>query len=80
MKKGKAMKRQDIPVTENVYGGMIKAELSLAKERELQLVQQDIKIEQTKDKKNMLESYVYDTRSKVQLNNLDGYIGSPYAQ
>ncbi|XP_057498029.1 heat shock 70 kDa protein 16-like [Actinidia eriantha] len=65
MKKGKAMRRKDVPVTENVYGGMIKAELSLAKEKELQLVQQDIKIEQTKDKKNMLESYVYDTRSKL---------------
>ncbi|GFZ03227.1 heat shock protein 70 (Hsp 70) family protein [Actinidia rufa] len=65
MKKGKAMKRLDIPVTEYVYGGMTKAELSLAQEKELQLVQQDIKVEQTKDKKNMLESYVYDTRSKL---------------
>ncbi|XP_028123099.1 heat shock 70 kDa protein 16 [Camellia sinensis] len=65
MKKGKAMRRQDLPVSENVYGGMTEAELSQALEKELQLAQQDIKIEQTKDRKNMLESYVYETRSKL---------------
>ncbi|KAL6990790.1 hypothetical protein U1Q18_008912 [Sarracenia purpurea var. burkii] len=65
MKKGKPIRRQDLPVSENVYGGMTKAELSQAQEKELQMVQQDIKIEQTKDKKNMLESYVYETRSKL---------------
>ncbi|KAG5516488.1 hypothetical protein RHGRI_037261 [Rhododendron griersonianum] len=64
-KTGKAIRRQDLPVTENVYGGMTKEELSQAQEKELQLVQQDIKVEQTKDKKNLLESYVYETRNKL---------------
>lgn len=40
-------------------------ELSDAEKKELQLVQQDLKMEHTKDKKNALESYVYDMRDKV---------------
>lgn len=44
---------------------MTKAELSEAQEKELQLGQQDRIMEQTKDKKNALESYVYDMRNKV---------------
>ncbi|KAA8515496.1 hypothetical protein F0562_018893 [Nyssa sinensis] len=65
MKKGKAIRRQDVAVSECVCGGMTKAELSQAQEKELQLAQQDIKIEQIKDKKNTLESYVYEMRSKL---------------
>ncbi|CAK9166911.1 unnamed protein product [Ilex paraguariensis] len=64
MKKGK-VRRQDIPVSESVHGGMTRAELSQAQEKELQLAQQDIKVEQTKEKKNTLESYVYDMRNKI---------------
>ena len=64
MRKGN-VRRQDIAVSERVYGGMTKAELSQAQEREYQLTQQDIKMEQTKDKKNSLEAYVYETRNKV---------------
>lgn len=54
-----------MPVNENVYGGMTKAEISEALEKELQLAQQDRIVEQTKEKKNSLESFVYDMRSKV---------------
>ncbi|KAK2974814.1 hypothetical protein RJ640_005598, partial [Escallonia rubra] len=57
--------RQDISVSENVCGAMSRAELSQAQDKELQLAQQDTKMEQTKDKKNTLESYVYETRSKI---------------
>lgn len=46
---------------------MTKAQLSEAQGKELQLAQQDRAMEQTKDKKNALESYVYDMRNKVQL-------------
>ncbi|GAB4830895.1 hypothetical protein Ancab_004921 [Ancistrocladus abbreviatus] len=63
--KGKAVKRHEIPISETVYGGMTKAELSEAQEKELQLAQQDFKVEQAKDKKNAVESYVYETRSKI---------------
>lgn len=69
MRKGK-VRRQDIPVSESIYGGMTRTELSQAQEKELQLTQQDIKMEQTKEKKNYLESYVYETRSKVMLEVL----------
>ena len=59
--------RQDIPVSESVDCGMTRAELSEAQEKELLLTQQDIKMEQTQEKKNYLESYVYETRTKVML-------------
>ncbi|KAK7300084.1 hypothetical protein RJT34_10916 [Clitoria ternatea] len=64
-KKDKANGRLHVPVSENIYGGMTKAEILEAQEKELQLFQQDRTIEQTKDKKNSLESYVYETRSKL---------------
>lgn len=64
-RKGKGMKKVDIPVSETEYGGMTKAELAEAHEKEFQLARQDIKMEQTKDKKNALESYVYDMRNKI---------------
>ncbi|KAF2285778.1 hypothetical protein GH714_007753 [Hevea brasiliensis] len=54
-----------MPVTENIYGGMTEAELSEAKEKEFQLAQQDKLVEQAKDQKNALESYVYETRNKL---------------
>lgn len=65
MKRAKATRRQDLPVKENVYGAMTLAELSEAQEKEFQLTQQDIKMERTKDKKNSLESFIYETRNKV---------------
>lgn len=64
-RKSMAVKRQDIPVSESVNGGMTLAELSQAQEKECQLAEQDIKVERTKDKKNTLEAYVYETRNKV---------------
>ncbi|XP_068311127.1 heat shock 70 kDa protein 16-like isoform X4 [Pyrus communis] len=60
----KATRRLEIPVSESIYGGMTNAELSEAQEKELQLAQQDRIMEQTKDKKNALESYVYEMRNK----------------
>ncbi|PIN21150.1 Molecular chaperones HSP105/HSP110/SSE1, HSP70 superfamily [Handroanthus impetiginosus] len=61
----KAIRRQDIFIDENAYGGMTQGELSQAQEKELQLAQQDIKMERTKEKKNALEAYVYETRNKL---------------
>lgn len=66
-RKGKLTNRQEITINESVYSDMTKADLSEAIQRELQLVQQDIKMERTKDKKNSLESYVYEMRDKVHL-------------
>ncbi|KAM2058099.1 hypothetical protein ACFX16_030715 [Malus domestica] len=61
----KATRTLEIPVSESIYGGMTKAELSEAQEKELQLAQQDKIMEQTKDKKNALESYVYEMQNKL---------------
>ncbi|PKA45955.1 Heat shock 70 kDa protein 16 [Apostasia shenzhenica] len=58
-------KRHEIPVSEMIYGGMTKAELLEAQEQEKQLAYQDHVMEQTKDKKNALEAYVYEVRSKL---------------
>lgn len=46
---------------------MTEAEVLEAQEKEFQLAQQDKIAEQTKEKKNALESYVYETRNKVVL-------------
>lgn len=64
-RKRKVVKRLDIPVSEHVYGGMENTALLEAQKKELQLLQQDLKMEHTKDKKNALESYVYEMRDKV---------------
>ncbi|KAG2682252.1 hypothetical protein I3760_11G183200 [Carya illinoinensis] len=58
-------RRLEILVSESIYGGMTEAELSDAQEKETQLAQQDRAMEQTKYKKNALESYVYDMRNKL---------------
>ncbi|KAJ6397104.1 hypothetical protein OIU77_022028 [Salix suchowensis] len=65
IRKGRIFKRLEIPVSEEVYGGMTKAELSEAEKIELWLAQQDLKMERIKDKKNALESYVYEMRDKI---------------
>jgi len=61
------VKREDVPIKEVVYGATTNAMLLEAQEKELQLAQQDNKVEQAKEKKNTLESYVYDTRNKVEI-------------
>lgn len=58
-------RRQNITVSEVFYGGITRDELWQAQEMEKCLSEQDIKVEQTKEKKNTLESFVYDTRNKL---------------
>lgn len=58
-------RRQSLAVSEFLDVAMTRDELHEAQEREQFLAQQDIKVEQTKDKRNTLESFIYDTRSKV---------------
>ena len=65
MKKKKA-KRADVPVHEVVLGGLPQAELQKAVEKEYEMALQDRVMEETKDKKNAVEAYVYDMRNKVQ--------------
>lgn len=56
-------------IAETIYGGMTKEELLEAQELEQVLAYQDKVMEQTKDRKNALESYVYEIRDKVKSNS-----------
>jgi heat shock 70kDa protein 4 len=62
-----AIQRHNLPIIEYIYGAMRKQELLDAQELEQQLAYQDKLMERTKDMKNALESYVYDTRNKVRI-------------
>lgn len=64
-RKGKAMTRSSVMIDETVYGRLSGTELSKAREKEAELSEQDYKVEQAKEKKNTLESYVYETRNKI---------------
>ncbi|KAK9060466.1 hypothetical protein SSX86_021170 [Deinandra increscens subsp. villosa] len=57
--------KSNIPVSESVYGAMLPADLVKAVEKELEMALQDRIMEETKDKKNAVEAYVYDMRNKL---------------
>uniref|UniRef100_A0A161ZRT2 Uncharacterized protein n=1 Tax=Daucus carota subsp. sativus TaxID=79200 RepID=A0A161ZRT2_DAUCS len=61
----KKVKKTDIPVTELVYGGMQPTDVQKAVEKEFEMALQDRVMEETKDKKNAVEAYVYDMRNKL---------------
>ncbi|XP_043699985.1 heat shock 70 kDa protein 15-like [Telopea speciosissima] len=61
----KKVKKTNIPVTEFVYGGMPPVDLQKAVEKEFEMALQDRVMEETKDKKNAVEAYVYDMRNKL---------------
>ncbi|RZS25561.1 hypothetical protein BHM03_00058761 [Ensete ventricosum] len=61
-------RRHELLITETVYGGTTKEWLLEAQEQEKWLAYQDKLMEQTKDKKNALEAYVYEIRNKVTSN------------
>jgi len=57
-------------VSEVVYGGIPAAEVQKLLEKEYEMALQDRIMEETKDKKNAVEAYVYDMRNKVEFNLL----------
>ncbi|KAL3511806.1 hypothetical protein ACH5RR_024523 [Cinchona calisaya] len=61
----KKVKKTSIPVSELVYGGMAATDVQKAVEKEFEMALQDRIMEETKDKKNAVESYVYDMRNKL---------------
>lgn len=61
----KKVKKTNIPVEELVYGGMAPADVQKAVEKEFEMALQDRVMEETKDKKNAVEAYVYDMRNKL---------------
>ncbi|GJT53238.1 heat shock 70 kDa protein 15 [Tanacetum coccineum] len=54
-----------IPVSEVVYGAMLPADVQQAVEKKIEMALQDRVMEETKDKKNAVEAYVYDIRNKL---------------
>ncbi|KAM7254585.1 hypothetical protein ACFE04_003965 [Oxalis oulophora] len=61
----KKVKKTNVPVAELVYGGMLLADVQKAVEKEFEMALQDRVMEETKDKKNAVEAYVYDMRNKL---------------
>ncbi|KAH7547302.1 hypothetical protein FEM48_Zijuj01G0295300 [Ziziphus jujuba var. spinosa] len=61
----KKVKKTNIPVAELVYGGMNPADVQKAVEKEFEMALQDRVMEETKDRKNAVEAYVYDMRNKL---------------
>ncbi|XP_008786326.2 heat shock 70 kDa protein 15-like [Phoenix dactylifera] len=61
----KKVKKTNVPVSVLVYGGMSAEDLQKAVEKEFELALQDRVMEETKDKKNAVEAYVYDMRNKL---------------
>lgn len=59
------MKKTNVPVIESINGGLSQDDLQKAVEKEFEMALQDRIMEETKDKKNALEAYVYDMRNKV---------------
>ncbi|XP_078437019.1 heat shock protein 70 (Hsp 70) family protein [Wolffia australiana] len=64
-KKHRPSRRVEVPVSETVYGGMTKAELSEAQVQELHLTNHDKMVERTKENKNAVEAFVYEKRNKL---------------
>ncbi|CAN6349870.1 unnamed protein product [Urochloa humidicola] len=61
----KKVKKAVVPVHELVYGALPAAELEKAVEKEYEMALQDRVMEETKEKKNAVEAYVYDMRNKL---------------
>ncbi|KAG6788931.1 hypothetical protein POTOM_005009 [Populus tomentosa] len=61
----KKVKKTNIPVSEVVYGGILAAEVEKLLEKEYEMALQDRVMEETKEKKNAVEAYVYDMRNKL---------------
>ncbi|XP_057527143.1 heat shock 70 kDa protein 15-like [Amaranthus tricolor] len=59
------VKKTHVPVAELVYGGLSQEAVQKAAEKEFEMALQDRVMEETKDRKNEVEAYVYDMRNKL---------------
>ncbi|KAG0517223.1 hypothetical protein BDA96_09G070300 [Sorghum bicolor] len=59
------VKKTSVPVHELVYGALAAVDLQKAVEKEYEMALQDRVMEETKEKKNAVEAYVYDMRNKL---------------
>mmetsp|Transcript_5156 Transcript_5156/g.5955 ORF Transcript_5156/g.5955 Transcript_5156/m.5955 type:complete len:802 (-) Transcript_5156:760-3165(-) len=72
MEKKKKVVKSDVPVVAHV-GGLSEPQIQAAIEAELEMALQDRVMEETKDKKNQVEEYVYSMRDKLE-GELKDYI------
>lgn len=72
------VKKTNIPVSEVMYGGMAAADVQKAVEKEFEMALQDRIMEETKDKKNAVEAYVYEMRNKVCITD-DGFLSLSFS-
>ncbi|KAI3463346.1 hypothetical protein Pfo_020009 [Paulownia fortunei] len=61
----KKVTKTSVPVSEVVYGGLSATDVQKAVEKEFEMALQDRVMEETKDKKNAVEAYVYEMRNKL---------------
>ncbi|KAL6497042.1 hypothetical protein OROGR_028971 [Orobanche gracilis] len=61
----KKVKKTNVHVSEIIYGAMAATDVQKAVEKEFEMALQDRVMEETKDKKNAVEAYVYDMRTKL---------------
>lgn len=72
----KKVKKTSVPIAELVYGAMTPVEVQKAVEKEYEMALQDRVMEETKDRKNAVEAYVYDMRNKLNDKYQDFVIAS----
>eukprot|EP00249_Psilotum_nudum_P023119 c28754_g2_i5 orf=236-2818(+) len=63
--KKKKSKKMDVAVNEVFFGALSQNELEKAIEKEYEMALQDRVMEETKDRKNAVEAYIYDMRNKM---------------
>jgi len=61
----KKVKKINVNVSEVVYGALSPADVQKAVEKEFEMALQDRVMEETKDRKNAVEAYVYEMRNKA---------------
>eukprot|EP00455_Lapot_gusevi_P024646 TRINITY_DN256_c0_g1_i3.p1 TRINITY_DN256_c0_g1~~TRINITY_DN256_c0_g1_i3.p1 ORF type:complete len:279 (+),score=118.05 TRINITY_DN256_c0_g1_i3:33-839(+) len=77
-KKKKKFKRTDLQVDVSLMAGLTAQEIQRFNEVEVEMSNQDRVVAETAEKRNELESYVYETRNSIQ-NELKDYIRSDIA-
>lgn len=72
----KKVKKTEVPFSERVYGAMPRTDLQKATDEEFEMALQDRVMEETKEKKNAVEAYVYDMRNKL-YEKYQAYVTEP---
>lgn len=62
------VRRQNLPVSKNLDVVIMKDELNVIQGRLQMFEEHDIRVEKTKEIRNILESFIYDTRTKVHVS------------